>query len=111
MFPQDQRNCQTCHQESDADTPQASNWRLVPYAKACGACHDTVNFQTGENHSTENIAATDDQCITCHGADSTIDNGNLRAEIAHQIPEKLAGEKFKYNLLGVTNTARARRRW
>ena len=105
VFPQDQRNCQTCHQETDADTPQASNWRLVPYAKACGACHDTVNFQTGENHSTENIVATDDQCMTCHGPDSTIDNGNLRVEIAHQIPEKLAGEKFQFNLLGVTNTA------
>ena len=51
VFPQDQRNCQTCHEENDADTPQASNWRMVPYAKACGACHDTVNFQTGENHA------------------------------------------------------------
>ena len=105
VFPQDQRNCQTCHQESDADTPQASNWRMKPYAKPCGACHDDVNFQTGENHSTENIVATDDQCVTCHGPDSTIDNGNLRVEIVHQIPEKLAGEKFQYNLLGVTNTA------
>ena len=105
VFPQDQRNCQTCHQESDADTPQASNWRMKPYAKPCGACHDDVNFQTGENHSKENIVATDDQCVTCHGPDSTIDNGNLRVEIVHQIPEKLAGEKFQYNLLGVTNTA------
>jgi OmcA/MtrC family decaheme c-type cytochrome len=105
VFPQDQRNCQTCHEEDDADTPQASNWRLMPYAKACGACHDDVNFQTGENHSTENIVATDDQCVTCHGADSTIDNGNLRVAVVHQIPEKLAGEKFQYNLLGVTNTA------
>ena len=104
VFPQDQRNCQTCHQENDADTPQASNWRLVPYAKACGACHDDVNFQTGENHGS-GIFATDDQCMTCHGPTSTIDNGNLRPEIAHQIPEKLAGEKFQFNLLGVTNTA------
>ena len=77
---------------------------MVPYAKACGACHDTVNFQTGENHST-GIVATDDQCVTCHGPTSTIDNGNLRVEIVHQIPEKLAGEKFQFNLLGVTNTA------
>jgi OmcA/MtrC family decaheme c-type cytochrome len=105
VFPQDRRNCQTCHEEDDADTPQASNWRLMPYAKACGACHDDVNFETGENHSTENIVATDDQCVTCHGPDSTINNGNLRVAVVHQIPEKLAGEKFQYNLLGVTNTA------
>ena len=65
----------------------------------------TLNFQTGENHSDESIVATDDQCVTCHGPDSTIDNGKWRVEIAHQIPEKLAGEKFQYNLLGVTNTA------
>jgi OmcA/MtrC family decaheme c-type cytochrome len=103
VFPQDQRNCQTCHQESDADTPQASNWRLLPYQRPCGACHDTVNFQTGENHA--GIAASDDQCVTCHGPTSTIDNGNLRVEVAHTIPEKVAGQKFKYNLLGVTNTA------
>jgi OmcA/MtrC family decaheme c-type cytochrome len=108
VFPQDQRNCQTCHQESDADTPQASNWRTTPYARACGACHDTVNFQTGENHASDGpggIAATDDQCVTCHGPTSTIDNGNLRVDVVHQIPEKLAAEKFKFNLLGVTNTA------
>jgi OmcA/MtrC family decaheme c-type cytochrome len=103
VFPQDQRNCQTCHEESDADTPQASNWRLLPYARPCGACHDDVNFQTGVNHG--GISATDDQCVTCHGPTSTIDNGTLRVEVAHQIPEKLAGQKFKYNLLGVTNTA------
>jgi OmcA/MtrC family decaheme c-type cytochrome len=104
VFPQDQRNCQTCHEEDDADTPQASNWRLQPYAKACGACHDTVNFETGENHSEENIVATDDQCVTCHGPDSEFGNGKWRVEVVHQIPEKLAGEKFQYNLLSVTNT-------
>lgn len=103
VFPQDQRNCQTCHQESDTDTPQASNWRLLPHARACGACHDTVNFQTGVNHG--GISASDDQCVTCHGPTSTIDNGNLRVQVVHTIPEKVAGTRFKYNLLGVTNTA------
>lgn len=104
-FPQDQRNCQTCHQESDADTPQASNWRNLPYSTPCGACHDTVNFQTGEGHGADNLAASDDQCVTCHGPASTINNGNLRVEVVHRIPTKLAGQRFKYNILGVTNTA------
>lgn len=104
-FTQDQRNCQTCHQESDTDTPQASNWRNLPYSTACGACHDDVNFQTGAGHSAANLAASDDQCVTCHGPTSTIDNGNLRVEVVHRIPEKLAQQRFKFNLLGVTNTA------
>lgn len=104
-FPQDQRNCQTCHQESDEDTPQASNWRNLPYSAPCGACHDSVNFETGAGHSAENLAASDDQCVTCHGPASTINNGNLRVEVVHSIPTKLAGERFQYNILGVTNTA------
>jgi len=104
-WSQDQRNCRTCHQESDAETPQASNFKNVPYSAACGACHDDVNFQTGQGHSLANMAASDDQCTTCHGPDSTINNGDLRVEIAHRIPEKEASQKFKYNILSVTNTA------
>ncbi|MCK7579751.1 MAG: hypothetical protein MZV65_31345 [Chromatiales bacterium] len=50
QFTQDQRNCQTCHQESDTDTPQASNWRLTVNREACGSCHDNVNFATGAGH-------------------------------------------------------------
>ena len=101
VFTQDQRNCTTCHQESDTDTPQASNWRTVPYARACGACHDNVNFQTGQGHSAQNLPATDDQCVTCHGADSTIANGTLRADVAHRIPEQLAAKTFKFEVVRV----------
>jgi len=73
VFTQDLRNCQTCHQESDEDTPQASNWRTTVNRDACGACHDNVNFDTGANHG--GVAATDDQCGSCHGPNSTINNG------------------------------------
>jgi OmcA/MtrC family decaheme c-type cytochrome len=32
---------------------------------ACGACHDNVNFATGENHV--NLPqVSDNQCTTCH---------------------------------------------
>ena len=103
VFSQDQRNCQTCHQESNPETPQASNWRTLPYGRVCGACHDTVDFQTGANHPAG--PSTDDQCVTCHGPDSTVSGGKLRVDVVHQIAEKLAGQKFAYNLLSVTNTA------
>jgi hypothetical protein len=39
VWPQDIRNCETCHDEDDPNTPQASNWRLVPNRAACGTCH------------------------------------------------------------------------
>ena len=44
VYPQDKRNCQTCHQESDTDTPQASNWRKTVNAEVCGSCHDNVSW-------------------------------------------------------------------
>jgi OmcA/MtrC family decaheme c-type cytochrome len=109
QFTQDQRNCQTCHQESDADTPQASNWRTVPYARACGACHDNVNFATGQGHSSSNLPATDDQCLTCHGPSSTFAGGTLRVDQVHRIPLLEASQRYKFNLLGVTNTAPGQR--
>jgi OmcA/MtrC family decaheme c-type cytochrome len=104
QFTQDVRNCQTCHQESDADTPDASNWREVVNAEACGSCHHSnVNFATGENHGAG--AATDDQCTACHGANSTYGGGAYRAEVAHLIPTVEAGKRFKFNVLSVSNTA------
>jgi OmcA/MtrC family decaheme c-type cytochrome len=108
VFPQDQRNCQTCHQESDADTPDASNWRTTPYSRACGACHDNVNFATGLNHgpaTNPGGPATDDQCVTCHGPNSTVQNGLLKVDYVHRIPTLEASKKYKYNILSVTNAA------
>jgi OmcA/MtrC family decaheme c-type cytochrome len=100
-FPQDLRNCTTCHEESDADTPQASNWRLTVDKATCTSCHDNVNFATGANHG--GVAATNDTCTSCHGPNAQV--GNLRVERAHQIPEQVAAAKFKYEVLSVTNTA------
>ncbi len=99
VYPQDKRNCQTCHQDGDADTPQASNWRMTVNREACGACHDNVNFDTGANHA--GVAATDDTCITCHGPNSTIENGNLRPQVAHLIPEQEAAKRFKFEVVRV----------
>ncbi len=103
VYPQDKRNCTTCHEETDADTPQASNWRLTVNREACGSCHDNVNFATGENHG--GVAATDDSCTACHGPDSNVQDGHLRAAVAHVIPEQVAAARFEYEVLQVVNTA------
>jgi len=103
-WTQDLRNCQTCHEESDSNTPQASNWRTVVNAEACGSCHHSnVDFVTGENHAAG--ASTDDQCSACHGPNSTFANGALRAEVVHKVPTVEAGRRFQFNVLSVTNTA------
>jgi OmcA/MtrC family decaheme c-type cytochrome len=99
VFPQDKRNCQTCHQESDADTPQASNWRLTVNREACGSCHDNVNFDTGANHG--GVAATDDLCVACHGPNSTVEDGDLRAQVAHLIPEQEAAKRFRFEVVRI----------
>ncbi len=51
-FPQDIRNCYYCHEGTDpAKKPvQAANWYSYPSSKACGSCHDDVNFTTGAGH-------------------------------------------------------------
>jgi OmcA/MtrC family decaheme c-type cytochrome len=68
-YPQDLRYCETCHRESDTNTPQAGSWRQTVNAATCTSCHDTINFETGANHG--GVAATEDTCNACHGPNSS----------------------------------------
>jgi OmcA/MtrC family decaheme c-type cytochrome len=106
LYPQDTRNCTTCHTQNIPAATQATNYYTVPNMAACGACHDNVNFATGANHST-GIVANDTQCTTCHGPTSNIDNGSLQVIAAHAIPEDVQATKFKYivNSVRFTTTA------
>lgn len=45
-FPQNVSNCATCHKNAT----QANNWMTKPSRRACGACHDQVDFATGVGH-------------------------------------------------------------
>jgi OmcA/MtrC family decaheme c-type cytochrome len=81
VFPQDVRNCTTCHQNAT----QASNWKTNPTAAACGSCHDNVNFATGQNHP--GLAQPDDsQCKNCHSATAKQDF-DASVPGAHLIPQ------------------------
>jgi OmcA/MtrC family decaheme c-type cytochrome len=112
-WTQDIRNCQTCHEEDDENTPQASNWREVPNRAACGTCHyDDGVPDSGNDFAIEDgvhpagLVFTDDtQCVTCHGPDATIGGGSLQVAVVHEIPEQLASANFAFNILSVTNTA------
>jgi len=107
VFPTgDLRTCYKCHNENDSATPQTVNWKNVPNIGACGSCHDTVNFQTGKNHSAGNISnLTDGDCATCHGPSSTVPGGmftNLHVDTVHTMPIREWGKQFAYNVKSVS---------
>lgn len=82
-FPTDKRNCTVCHEQTTG-AAQAKNYLTKPNRDACGACHDNVNFATGENHL--NLPQiSDNQCAGCH-----IPQGDLEFDAsilgAHTIP-------------------------
>jgi OmcA/MtrC family decaheme c-type cytochrome len=66
LYPQDVRNCATCHVYNATTTPQANNWYNVPSIAACQACHDNVNLVTGVGH--EGGQKPDGSCASCHTA-------------------------------------------
>jgi len=114
VWTQDIRNCDTCHQESDPDTPQASNWRLVPNRAACGTCHyddgDDTNgrndYMIQDGDHPLGLTLTDDtQCLLCHGPDSDIVGGEVRVAEAHAIPTQIESMRFQYNIEGVSEMA------
>jgi OmcA/MtrC family decaheme c-type cytochrome len=102
VFPQDVRNCTTCHDESNPGIPQASNWREVQNVASCGSCHDNIDFAAGDHIGGINDDAT---CVQCHGPDSTVNNGDLRVEVVHDLPVQTISQNFQYNIEDVLNMA------
>jgi OmcA/MtrC family decaheme c-type cytochrome len=84
VFPQDVRNCTTCH----TGAAQADNWKTNPSIAACGSCHDDVNFATGQNHV--NLPVTDEsQCKNCH-TPSASEDFDASIPGAHVVPNNSA---------------------
>ncbi len=115
-FPQDVRNCQTCHQESDADTPQASNYRTVSNRAACGTCHyddgDPLNgvhdFAIENGVHPGGLTFSDDtQCVDCHGPNATVTNSEgrlVQVPVAHEIRTATAAAAFRFNIVSIAGT-------
>ena len=71
-YPQDIRNCASCHVE-DTKASQAGVWKTSPNRAACGACHDRVWFgnpnatpEGYENHPLDFEQVDDSDCAVCH---------------------------------------------
>ncbi len=99
VFPQDIRNCTTCHQNS----LQVNNWLLNPTRDTCGSCHDNINWATGANHP-GGPAISDKFCANCHypQGEFEYDASISGAHIAPYKSQQLIHPQFK--ILSVTNT-------
>jgi OmcA/MtrC family decaheme c-type cytochrome len=101
VFPQDIRNCKTCHAAPAADAPV---WYTAPSRAACASCHDNIDWSTGANHPAG--AMTDDTlCGRCH-----VPQGDREWDAsiigAHTVPAKSAQLKgLNAKIVSVTNTA------
>jgi OmcA/MtrC family decaheme c-type cytochrome len=87
LFPQDVRNCTTCH---SADAPEGHVWYTRPNRAACGSCHDDIDFALGEGH----IAQQDDSaCASCHRPEGEreFDTSIMGAHVVPTKSEQLAG--------------------
>jgi len=92
-FPQDVRNCTTCHQGTDA---------MAPTIEACGSCHTGANFATGVGHT--GGIKTNAQCAGCH--DATAIEGYHQSNYATAHNAGLTGaDNFEYVISSVTLTA------
>ena len=97
-WPQDVRNCTTCHKGG----AQSDNYKTAPNVAACTSCHDDVNLDTGAKHPGGQTA--DGKCAACHSADGKELDASITG--AHTIPtssKQLAG--LKLEIVSITGAA------
>jgi len=101
-YPRDHRGCTECHAGTATDarlatpTTNGDNWNEFPTRRACGACHDDLNFS--EHYGGQ---ADDLDCRSCHS------NGGIAGSVAqsHVHKERLAAESYRFEVLNIKNTA------
>jgi OmcA/MtrC family decaheme c-type cytochrome len=105
-FPAGVRNCEVCH-DPNSGAAQKDAW-LKPNRAACGACHDNVNFDTGEGHL--NLPqVSDNMCGTCHVPEGELEfDVSIRgAHLDGRFSRSLPGTVFE--LVGVSDNAPGKR--
>ncbi|MCH7369607.1 MULTISPECIES: OmcA/MtrC family decaheme c-type cytochrome [Aeromonas] len=73
-YPQDPRNCDTCHKPATPSTPNANDW-TVPTEQTCKACHADYASPVKEHH-------TGEDCRACH-ADGNADHASAGVTNVH----------------------------
>ncbi len=99
-FPQDIRNCTTCHSAAAAGAPA---WYTEPTRAACGSCHDDLDFSTGVGHA-GGPYNDDTLCASCHAPQGDREyDASIKG--AHTVPLKSTQLKgFNAKIVSVTNT-------
>jgi OmcA/MtrC family decaheme c-type cytochrome len=112
-FPQDIRNCTTCHNPADAGTPDAHNYADFAYTRTCGACHDTMdmvahtNTAIGGGSALATVAEADATCMNagCHASGTTgvaaVGGGTVDTVTAHAIVKQTMMAKYKLTIFRV----------
>lgn len=102
MLDAGQRMCAKCHSNAPGDsspTPQGENWNTKPSRKACGACHDSLDFSVAH----EGLVRSDDStCGTCHSS-AIIKESHYTLNVTPHNPVVAAGlTNFTYEISSVT---------
>lgn len=103
-YPQNVLNCANCHEGRNASQKptQSELWYTEPSRRACGSCHDDIDFAGGSNHPKQ---SDDTQCSTCHIPDSGVEFDNS-VKGAHTIALKSTQLKgLKVSIVSVTDVA------
>jgi len=103
-YPQDIRNCESCH-DPKAGATQQEAYLLRPTRAACGSCHDDVNFATGANHANGLVQTSDKFCANCHWAEGEMEfDASIKgAHVVSTASKQLPGVNLE--IVEVTNTA------
>lgn len=103
-FPDLLNRCDTCH----TGATQSNIYLTEPSRRACGSCHDDINFATGEGH-VDQPQVSDNMCSTCHIPQGELEfDASIRG--AHTIPQystQLPGTTFQ--IVRVQNAAPGQR--
>ena len=90
-FPQDPRNCDTCHKGVTPTTPDANNWQHAQ-EKPCGACHADSTTATGYVSHINGKITSGTLCTQCHAETPATPSPQQRA---HGLPRQQAAGRDK----------------
>jgi len=86
-YPMGRDMCSKCHSGVDADatkkTAQGENWNTKPSRKACGSCHDSIDWTQPHPSSASAPQTSDNACAGCH-VDATHTQA-IDIKVAHYI--------------------------
>ncbi|MGB7453056.1 MAG: OmcA/MtrC family decaheme c-type cytochrome, partial [Lysobacterales bacterium] len=85
-----------------------TNWLDNPGRKSCGACHDWVNWETGEGHASGIPQENDDSCGNCHRPfgnefDRSVRGAHMPLYKSAQLPNPIV------EFISITNTGPGQR--